>query len=136
MQLFTAKPADAAEIAAFLTKVTGKKVDEMKIQEDIADKTQYMVKQENRILAVFSIKPLGPSGRLIYRIIVAENLRGKGIGSSILRVSKKRCEQSGNTLYAECPLRDDRLTHFLTKNGFTQMSSYTDHENVVGVFRG
>ncbi len=136
MQLYTAKPSDAQEIAQFLTTATGKCWDEMTIQNDVADKTQYFVRQEKDLMAVFSLKPLAPGSMLIYRIIVKERFRGKGIGSAILRVSKKRCEQTGNTLYAECPQRDDHLTHFLQKNGFTQISSYTDKEMVVGVFRG
>ncbi len=136
MRLYTAKPSDAEKIAQFLTIATGKRWDEMTIQNDISDKTQYFVRQDDQLVAVFSIKPLAQGCKLIYRLIVKERLRGKGIGSAILRVSKKRCEQTGNTLYAECPQRDDRLVHFLTKNGFTQMTSYTDRENIVGVFRG
>lgn len=133
MQLFLAKPSDAAAIAAFLTGCTGKKWDEMLIQNDVADKTQYCVKQNDTIIAVCSIKSLGNNTRLLYRLYVAENLRGRGIGSSILKLCVKRADASGSPVYAECPQRDDNLLHFLNKNGFKQIASYTDKETVVAV---
>lgn len=133
MQLFIAKPADASEIATFLAECTGKKWDEMVIHNDIADKTQYCVKQNDRILAVFNLKPLGDKAKLIYRLYVAEPLRGKKIGSSVLNVCKKRADGSGTPLYAECPQHDDNLLHFLQKNGFKQISSYNDKETKVAV---
>ncbi len=133
MQLFTAKPADATDIAVFLTRNTGKKWDEMLIQNDIADLTLYCVKQNNQIIAVFNIKSLGDKAKLLYRLYVAENLRGKGIGTSILNLCKKRADQSNNPIYAECPQRDDNILHFLKKNGFQQISSYNDKETVVAV---
>jgi N-acetylglutamate synthase-like GNAT family acetyltransferase len=133
MQLFVAKPADAAPIAAFLTACTGKRWDEMLIHEDIADKKQYCVKQDDRIIAVCSIKSLGNNAQLLYRLYVQESLRGKGIGSSILRLCCKKADQSGISVYAECPQRDEQLLHFLQKNGFRQTTSYTDKETVVAV---
>ena len=71
MQLFLAKPSDAAPIAAFLTGCTGKKWDEMLIQNDVADKTQYCVKQNDAIIAVFNIKSLGVKGQELLLAICA-----------------------------------------------------------------
>ncbi len=134
MQLFLAKPTDAAKIAAFLTECTGKRFDEMKIGEDIADKTQYLLCEEDAVLAVFNRKPLGQKGVLLHRLYVAEGLRGKKIGSSILKFCQKRADQSKTALYAECPARDENLCHFLQKNGLKQLSGYNDGQTPVAVF--
>ncbi len=133
MRLSLATPADAAAVAAFLTECTGKKHDEMKIHEDIADKTQFLVSDDTGITAVFNLKPLGEKGKLLHRLYVKEALRGKKIGSSVIRACKMRADRSGTALYAECPARDENLLHFLRKNGLRQISCYNDKETVVAV---
>lgn len=134
MQLRKATPADGAHLTVFLSRISGRTFDEMKIQEDIADDTQYIVVHKGHILAAYTLKPL--SGRVLKfeRLCIRENLQGRDFDRWVIDKCKQQAGAAGKPLYAEFPLRDEEQTELFRSCGFKQTATYNDKETVVAVY--
>ena len=134
MQLRKATPADGTLLTAFLSRITGKIFDEMKLQEEIADDTQYIVLHKEHIIAAYTLKPLGDKVLKLERLCIHPSLQDKDFDRQLIEKCKQQAAKAGMPLYAEFPLRDEEQTALFQACGFKQTATYNDKETVVAVY--
>jgi ribosomal protein S18 acetylase RimI-like enzyme len=112
------------------------------IEKDL--KSQYVVREEGSIIAVFSIKPLdnyfdkgiqSKEDCYLHRIAALPEYQGKGIGEKILRFVQKFSIKQEKNIYLDCYQGNKKLRQFYEKAGFYYQGDYPEEDYMVSVFR-
>lgn len=106
-------------------------------------KYQYVVKEYGRIIAVFSIKPLGDNNYVtagkadyyLYRIAILPEYQGKGVGHVILRHIQRRCHKEHKNIYLDCYYENKKLKSLYEKEGFRYQGNYQEKDYYISVYR-
>lgn len=105
---------------------------------------QYSVKKRNRIMAVFTIRPLGKNNfkaeagekdYYLYHVAILPEFQGKGIEREILRFVKKLCKNHRINIYLDCDAGNEKLRRFYKKEGFYEQGNYLQKDVLVSVYR-
>ncbi|SHJ74629.1 Ribosomal protein S18 acetylase RimI [Anaerocolumna jejuensis DSM 15929] len=105
---------------------------------------QYVVRKENNIIAVFSIRPLGKNNFMeeagdrdyyLYRIAIMPEFQGKKIGEAILQYVRKLCRKDKLNIYLDCYAGNDKLRKFYKKEGFYEVGNFSEKDYNITVFR-
>lgn len=100
---------------------------------------QYVVKKQNKIIALFSIKPLGKNSFIaeagekdfyLYRIAVLPGLEQRLIEKEILRFVKRLCRSEKINIYFECDYENEKQRQFYKKEGFYELGNFLEQEYV------
>ncbi|WP_033168302.1 GNAT family N-acetyltransferase [Clostridium sp. KNHs205] len=112
------------------------------IEKDL--QSQYVVREEGRVIAVFSLKPLdrcfdhesqSKEDYYLHRIAVLPEYQGKGIGEKILRYVQKFSVKHKKNIYLDCYQGNKKLRQFYEKAGFYYQGDYPEENYLVSVFR-
>ncbi|MGN6710012.1 GNAT family N-acetyltransferase, partial [Anaerocolumna jejuensis] len=105
---------------------------------------QYVVRKENKIIAVFSIRPLGKNNFMeeagerdhyLYRIAIMPEFQGKKMGEAILQYVRKLCRKDKLNVYLDCYAGNDKLRKFYKKEGFYEVGNFSEKDYNISVFR-
>lgn len=155
MDIGLAKEEDVSSIVQLLNEVTlellSKKVmqwdypwDRNTINSDVSHGCQYIVKENNMIIAVFSLKDMPVNdwtseeeeGRMyLYRIAVEPEFQGKNVGSYICGWVQSFAGQNHKTVYLDCWAGNDKLKDFYSSTGFYYIGDFPEEDYMVSVFR-
>ncbi len=142
MKIERAVMGDVDEIVRILDEATLKLLDEgnhqweypwykKEIEKEL--EYQYVCRQQKRIIAVFSIKPLGlnyfdiePGEKdyYLYRVMTAPEYQGKNLGKEIISFVKKICKRDKITIYLDCNAGDEKLKRFYKREGFYELGEF------------
>lgn len=112
------------------------------IEKDLP--SQYVVREEGSVIAVFSLKPLdncfdkeahSKEDYYLHRIAVLPEYQGKGIGEKILRFVQKFSVKHEKNIYLDCYQGNKKLRQFYEKAGFYYQGDYPEENYLVSVFR-
>ncbi|WOO35485.1 GNAT family N-acetyltransferase [Anaerocolumna sp. AGMB13020] len=112
------------------------------IEKDLP--SQYVVREEGSVIAVFSLKPLdscfdnkaqSKEDYYLHRIAVLPEYQGKGIGEKILRFVQKFSIKQERNIYLDCYQGNKKLRQFYEKAGFYYQGDYPEENYLVSVFR-
>ncbi len=105
---------------------------------------QYVIRQQKRIIAVFSIKPLelnyfeiepGERDYYLYRVMTAPEYQGKNIGKEIIAFVKTLCRKDKITIYLDCYAGNEKLKKFYKKEGFYELGEYYGKDYRISAYR-
>ncbi|BCJ95987.1 hypothetical protein acsn021_35560 [Anaerocolumna cellulosilytica] len=162
MEITIAKKSDAADIVAVLDEVTltllEKEINQwaypwycFDIEKEIERGYQYIVKEADKIIAVFSIKPV-EQGSLnkdilngigdinvkksccLYRMAVLPGNQGQNIGKAICRFVMELSKKEGLRFFLECSEQNEYLNRFFRKAGFYYLKNVSKGVESVSVY--
>ena len=114
------------------------------IEGDIREKLQFTVKDDSRIIAVFSIKdtsgnawePENHSDQCyLYRIAVHPDAQGAGVGEAICTWVKTYAKNGNKTVYLDCWAGNEKLKTFYSKAGFDYLGDFPEEDYKISVYR-
>jgi ribosomal protein S18 acetylase RimI-like enzyme len=155
MHIKSAIQKDSDPIVQLLNEVTQKLMsqnikqwdypwDNSLISSDISSGFQYIVEENNKIIAVFSIKDMPanywtkeekPDQMYLYRIAVAPQCQGKSVGNVICNWIHDYAIQNNKTIYLDCWAGNEKLKNFYDNAGFSYIGDYPEESYLVSVFK-
>jgi len=114
------------------------------IKDDISYGYQYIVKEDNKIIAVFSLKDMSVNfwtnennnnQLYLYRIAVAPLVQGKNIGKNICNWVQSVSKQNYKTIYLDCWAGNVKLKNFYQSVGFEYLDDFQEEDYFVSVFK-
>lgn len=114
--------------------------DERIISEDILKERLIAIRNEEKIISVFSMKEINNFFDIasedkfvlyVYRIAVDTNLQGEGIGALILDY----CKAYGKEMYLDCWQGNKKLRKFYESHGLTYINDYPEEDFFVSVYK-
>lgn len=112
------------------------------IEKDL--QSQYVVREEGSIIAVFSMKPLNncydnkeqsKEDYYLHRIAVLPEYQGKGLGRKILHFVQNFSIKREKNIYLDCYQGNKKLRQLYEKAGFYYQGDYPEEDYLVSVFR-
>ncbi|WP_073588015.1 GNAT family N-acetyltransferase [Anaerocolumna xylanovorans] len=153
MRIEQAVSGDLDEIVSVLDEVTLKLLDEGIHQwkypwykEDVKKELdyQYVVKKQNKIIALFSIRPLGKNNFMaeagekdfyLYRVAVMPEFQNQQIEKEILGFVKKLCRHDKINIYFDCDYENEKQRQFYKTEGFYELGNFSEKDYYVSVYR-
>jgi ribosomal protein S18 acetylase RimI-like enzyme len=114
------------------------------IEEDIVNNFQYIVKNDNKIMAVFSLKDMSNNQwtndtsnnqMYLYRIAVDPIYQGNNVGHFICDWVQNYSKQNKRNIYLDCWAGNEKLRSFYKDAGFLFVGDYPEDDYFISVFR-
>lgn len=118
--------------------------DERFVAEDILNGRLIAIKNEEKIIGVFSIKEVSSFFDItseeniilyVYRIAVDTNFQGEGIGALILDYCKDYGKDKEKEMYLDCWQGNKKLRSFYETHGLIYIRDYPEEDFFVSVYK-
>lgn len=114
------------------------------VEQDIVNGYQYIVIEDNKIIAAFSLKDMpinywtnveSNNQMYLYRIAVDPSYQGRNTGINICDWVLNYANQNKKEIYLDCWAGNEKLRTFYEKAGFHYVSDFSEEDYFVSVFR-